>query len=142
MINGVLKTIDAIFKRFRGASDRDDKQMTHLKYSLESFTQPFLYLFTTTSQQILATTEGKNLEVLFKIVRHLCSIFHSLNSATIPEFMEDNLGHFMGSFKYFLTYKTSAKELLEVQDVWFLFFLQTSNFLLISLGRRCSWVIN
>lgn len=117
VINGVLKTIDAIFKRFRGASDRDEKQMTHLKYSLESFTQPFLYLFTTTSQQILNTTDAKLLEALFKIVRHLCSIFHSLNSATIPEFMEDNLAHFMESFKYFLTYKSNVKELMEA-NVW------------------------
>lgn len=114
VINGVLKTVDAIFKRFRGASDRDNQQMTHLKYSLEAFTAPFLFLFKITSEQItLQASNPQALELLFRTVKHLCSIFHSLNSATIPEFMEDNLSHFMEAFKFYLTYKSTAQELTQ-----------------------------
>jgi len=117
VINGVLKTVDSIFKRFRDAHERDDVQMTHLKFSLQKFTEPFLYLFKTTSQQItLHGTNPQALEVLFKSVKHLCSIFQSLNSATIPEFMEDNLNDFMAAFKFFLTYKSTASELMEAKD--------------------------
>jgi len=117
VINGVLKTVDAIFKRFRGACDKDVVQMTHLKFALEKFSPAFLFLFKTTTAQI--TQQENNvqaLQVLFKTVRHLCSIFHSLNSATIPEFMEDNLSDFMASFNFFLTYKSSAPELMEGEN--------------------------
>jgi exportin-2 (importin alpha re-exporter) len=114
MINGVLKTIDAIFKRFRDAYDSDAVQMTHMKFILEVFSTPFLYLFKAITEQItIKADDPKTLEVLFKTVRHLCSIYLSLNSATIPEFMEDNLPQFMGSFKFFLTYKSNAPELME-----------------------------
>jgi exportin-2 (importin alpha re-exporter) len=113
-INGVLKTVDAIFKRFRDACESDAVQMTHLKLSLEIFSPAFLYLFQTTGAQIsLQNDNVVALKVLFSTVRHLCSIFHSLNSPTIPEFMEDNLPHFMESFKFFLTYSSSAPELMD-----------------------------
>lgn len=45
VINGVLKTVDSIFKRFRDSYEADAVQMTHLKYALESFTSPFLFMF-------------------------------------------------------------------------------------------------
>jgi hypothetical protein len=52
VINGVLKTVDSIFKRFRDSYEADAVQMTHLKYSLESFTSPFLYMFKVVSNAL------------------------------------------------------------------------------------------
>ena len=105
VVNGVLKTANSIFKSFR-YGQRSDALYSVIIYSLQRIQEPLLMIFQSTVKQI--DTAGNDLQLLsakIESLRLICRIFYSLNYQDLPEFFEDNMGHWMEGFSKFLQYK-------------------------------------
>ena len=106
--NAVLKTANAIFKRFVNAS-KDDINLYPLKISLEQFQEPMLKLFQTLCQMLMKLNPNdrsltKTVEQLYTGITLLVKIFYSLNWLDLPEFFEDHMKEYFGMFHNFLNY--------------------------------------
>lgn len=102
---GVLRTVNSVCKRFRGAMDTDQVRYP-LKAILDDFQEPLLQLFEIVSQKIDESSSNKEaLTKFFHALRLMARIFYSLNWITIPEFFEDNIDRWMRQFDKFLRYK-------------------------------------
>eukprot|EP01091_Cochliopodium_minus_P009970 TRINITY_DN2578_c0_g1_i1.p1 TRINITY_DN2578_c0_g1~~TRINITY_DN2578_c0_g1_i1.p1 ORF type:complete len:972 (-),score=302.01 TRINITY_DN2578_c0_g1_i1:116-3031(-) len=112
---GALKSANSIFKRYRAFS-ASEKIMIELKNILLHFQEPMLKIFSSVTEMITKTSNGKELEVLFTLINLLLKIFYSLNVVDLPEYFEDHMKEYFGAFIVFLKYKTEAKELVSDDD--------------------------
>ena len=104
VVSGVLKTANAIFKRFRYVARSDDLYRVIL-YTLERIQQPLLTMFVNTGKAVEAFANDKaQLEPRFDQLRSMCRIFFSLNYQDLPEFFEDHMGDWMQEFAKYLQY--------------------------------------
>lgn len=113
VINGVLKTIHSILRRYRH-SFRSEDVLGEIKLILTQLQQPFHDLFMITMQAINTNQTNQDaLKTLFVTANLLCKIFYSLNIVDLPEFFEDNMKVFMEAFRTFLNFQTTFAPLLE-----------------------------
>ncbi|KAI3449282.1 hypothetical protein Pfo_005947 [Paulownia fortunei] len=113
-VNGVLATINSLFKKFR-YQFKTNELLLDLKYCLDNFAKPLLEVFKRTAGFIdQAVGSGTaNVSVLKGYIesqRLCCRIFYSLNFMELPEFFEDHMDEWMIEFKKYLTVKYSALE--------------------------------
>eukprot|EP01138_Halocafeteria_seosinensis_P008166 gb/GECG01008346.1/.p1 GENE.gb/GECG01008346.1/~~gb/GECG01008346.1/.p1 ORF type:complete len:1015 (+),score=119.70 gb/GECG01008346.1/:1-3045(+) len=111
----VLKTVNAVCKRFRGAYDSDAIRVP-LKAILDSFQEILLQLFQFVSSEVDSEKVKNDKDALslhFEALRVMARIFYSLNWITIPEYFEDHMKEWMTEFQKFLQY---ANPLLEDPD--------------------------
>lgn len=113
-VNGILATIDSLFKKFRFEYKTNDL-LLDLKFCLDNFANPLLQVFKRTAGFIdHAVASGTaNVIVLKGYIesqRLCCWIFHSFNYMDLPEFFEDHMDEWMTEFKKYLTVRYSALE--------------------------------
>ncbi|XP_057454837.1 exportin-2 [Lotus japonicus] len=113
-INGILRTANSIFKKFRFQYKTNDL-LLDLKTCLDNFARPLLEIFLKTASLIDAAaanpaTAAANLRPLFESQRLCCRIFYSLNFQELPEFFEDHMGEWMNQFRKYLTTSYPALE--------------------------------
>ncbi|KAH6830093.1 cellular apoptosis susceptibility protein [Perilla frutescens var. hirtella] len=113
-VNGVLATIDSLFKKFRFEYKTNDL-LLDLKFCLENFAKPLLEVFKRTAGYIdhAVGSGAANAGVLKGYIesqRSCCWIFHSFNYMDLPEFFEDHMDEWMIEFKKYLTVRYSTLE--------------------------------
>ncbi|ERN11678.1 exportin-2 [Amborella trichopoda] len=110
VINGILRTSNSIFKKFRFQYKTNDL-LLDLKYCLDGFAAPLLEIFLKTGQLIAGNPNSADvLCPLFECQRLCCRIFYSLNFQELPEFFEDHMVEWMGDFRNYLTTSYPALE--------------------------------
>lgn len=110
VVNGVLKTANSIFKRFRYVG-RSDELYNIIAYSLERIQAPLLTLFVETGKAIDAYHNDPNqLVPRLESLRLMCRIFFSLNYQDLPEFFEDHMKEWMEQFAKYLQYSNPCVE--------------------------------
>ncbi|KAL3622256.1 hypothetical protein CASFOL_033667 [Castilleja foliolosa] len=112
-VNGVLATINSLFKKFR-YQFKTNELLLDLKYCLDNFAKPLLEVFKRTAGFLdLAISGPPNAIVLKGYIesqRLCCRIFYSLNFMDLPEFFEDHMDEWMIEFQKYLTVKYPALE--------------------------------
>ncbi|GAB4838288.1 hypothetical protein Ancab_027816 [Ancistrocladus abbreviatus] len=112
-INGILGTVNSLFKKFRYQYKTNDL-LLDLKYCLDNFAAPLLQVFMRTAALIdTAASSGSpaaTLKPLLESQRLCCRIFYSLNYQDLPEFFEDHMKEWMTEFRKYLTTKYPALE--------------------------------
>ncbi|XP_051129556.1 exportin-2-like [Andrographis paniculata] len=113
-VNGVLATINSLFKKFR-YQFKTNELLLDLKYCLDNFAKPLLEVFKRTAGYMdhVVSSAGSNPSVLKGYIesqRLCCRIFYSLNFMELPEFFEDHMDEWMIEFKKYLTVKYPALE--------------------------------
>ena len=106
IINGVLRSANAILKRFRYAF-KSDALYLQLLFCLNNFAAPFTELFTWACgvlEEVAKTGESGKLHMIMETLRLCCRIFFSLNWQDLPEFFEDNMERWMGPFAKLLAF--------------------------------------
>jgi len=106
--NAVLKTANAIFKRFVNVS-KTDENLYPLKIALDQFQEPMLKLFQTLCQMLMKINPNDRsakgtVEQLYTGITLVVKMFYSLNWLDLPEFFEDNMKEYFGMFHQFLNY--------------------------------------
>jgi exportin-2 (importin alpha re-exporter) len=105
VVNGVLRTANSIFKRFRFAGKSDDLYRVIL-YALHEIQAPLLTLFLTLGKAIDEfPNDPAQLVPRFEALRLICRIFYSLNFHDLPEFFEDHIDEWMKGFAKYLEYQ-------------------------------------
>ncbi|KAE9466053.1 hypothetical protein C3L33_02034, partial [Rhododendron williamsianum] len=112
-VNGVLSTVNSIFKNFRHQYDTKDVAID-LKYCIDNFAEALLMIFKRTAGLIdnigVSGGQAAILRPLVESQRLCCRIFYSLNFLVLPECFEDHMGEWMGEFQKYLTVKFSVLE--------------------------------
>ncbi|PIN12388.1 Nuclear export receptor CSE1/CAS (importin beta superfamily) [Handroanthus impetiginosus] len=113
-VNGVLATINSLFKKFRYQFKTNDL-LLDLKYCLDNFAKPLLEVFKRTAgflDQAVGSgaASASVLKGYIESQRLSCRIFYSLNFMELPEFFEDHMDEWMIEFKKYLTVTYSALE--------------------------------
>lgn len=113
-VNGILATIDSLFKKFRFEYKTNDL-LLDLKFCLDNFANPLLQVFKRTAGFLdhAVASGAANVIVLKGYIesqRLCCWIFHSFNYMDLPEFFEDHMDEWMTEFKKYLTVRYSALE--------------------------------
>lgn len=112
-VNGVLATINSLFKKFRYEYKSNDL-LLDLKYCLDNFAETLWQIFERTSaliNTVLASGgQPATLRPLIESQRLCCRIFYSLNFQDLPEFFEDTMDKWMLEFKNYLTVKYPTLE--------------------------------
>jgi exportin-2 (importin alpha re-exporter) len=112
-INGILATVNSLFKKFR-YEFKTNELLLDLKYCLEQFQQPLLEVFNRTvaviKSVVASGAAAANLRPLIESQRLCCRIFYSLNYQDLPEFFENNMDQWMSEFKDILTAKFPTLE--------------------------------
>jgi exportin-2 (importin alpha re-exporter) len=105
VVNGVLKTANSIFKRFRYVG-RSDELYKIIAYTLERIQVPLLTLFVETGKAVDAfANDPAQLVPRLEALRTMNRIFYSLNYQDLPEFFEDHMNEWMEQFSKYLQYK-------------------------------------
>jgi len=102
-INGCLRTVHSIFKRYR-YEIKSNELWTEIKYVLDNFAKPLTDLFTKALQT--AGEQANNpeaLKVVYQSLGLMAKVFYSLNYQDLPEFFEDNMKVWMDGFHSLLT---------------------------------------
>ncbi len=100
VINGVLRSANAILKRFRYAF-KSDALFLQLLFCLQHFAAPLTELFTwacSVLEEAAAANDQARLHTVMETLRLCARVFFSLNWQDIPEFFEDNMDRWMGPF--------------------------------------------
>ncbi|KAL6575622.1 hypothetical protein OROHE_000999 [Orobanche hederae] len=113
-VNGILATIDSLFKKFTYEFKTNDL-MLDLKYCLDNFAKPLLEVFKRTAGFIDQSvgSGAPNASVIKGYIDSqslCCRIFYSLNFVDLPEFFEDHMNEWMVEFEKYLTVKYHALE--------------------------------
>ncbi|KAI5647112.1 hypothetical protein M9H77_33117 [Catharanthus roseus] len=113
-VNGVLATLNSLFKKFRYQFKTNDL-LLDLKYCLDNFAKPLLEVFKRTANLIdQAVASGAATAAILRPYiesqKLCCRIFYSLNFQELPEFFEDHMEEWMIEFKKYLTVKYPALE--------------------------------
>lgn len=104
VVNGVLRTADSIFKRFRHV-ERSDGLYAVIIYTLNLIQEPLLMLFVQTSRQVDGLVNVvPQLTPRLESLRLMARIYFSLCFQDLPEYMEDHMSEWMGEFAKFLQY--------------------------------------
>lgn len=108
-VNGVLATINSLFKKFR-YQFKTNELLLDLKYCLDNFAKPLLEVFKRTVNLIdqavaCGAANAATLKLYIESQRLCCRIFYSLNFQELPEFFEDHMDEWMIEFKKYLTVK-------------------------------------
>lgn len=105
IVNGVLRTADSIFKRFRHVQ-RNDTLYAVIIYTLNLIQEPLLTLFVQTSRHVDGlANDVAQLTPRLESLRIMARIYFSLVFQDLPEYMEDHMNDWMGEFAKFLQYK-------------------------------------
>ncbi|KAL6077585.1 Exportin-2 [Balamuthia mandrillaris] len=116
VINGVLRTIHSIFKRYRHQY-KSDAILRELQYILGVFEKPFLQLFLALSKAVESNASQPSvLRVLFVSLDLVAKIYYSLCYVDLPDYFEDTLNESMGEFHKYLNFKSTAPELVSDDD--------------------------
>lgn len=109
VVNGVLKTANSIFKRFRYVG-RCDELYTVILYTLQRIQQRLLVEFVRMGQavEMFANDPAQLAPRFLDALCSMCRIFYSLNSQDLPEFFEDHMAEWMGEFAEYLQYNNPA----------------------------------
>jgi exportin-2 (importin alpha re-exporter) len=108
IIIGALETVNSIFHRYRYEA-KSQKLWEEIKFVLDHFQEPLTAVFEQSCKGVV--THAANPEMLKKIFQALeleCQVFHSLNFQDIPEFFEEKMSTWFGSFQHFLKYTNPA----------------------------------
>lgn len=111
-VNGILATLNSLFKKFRYQFKTNDL-LLDLKYCLDNFAKPLLEVFKRTAaliDQAVATGANASLKPYIESQRLCCRIFYSLNFQELPEFFEDHMDEWMTDFQKYLTVKYPVVE--------------------------------
>lgn len=113
-VNGVLATVDSLFKKFQHQFKTNDL-LLDLKYCLDIFAKPLLEVFKRTANlidQLVASgaANAATLKPFIESQKLCCRIFYSLNYQELPAFFEDHMSEWMVEFKKYLTVKYPALE--------------------------------
>ncbi|CAL1352797.1 unnamed protein product [Linum trigynum] len=106
-VNGILGTVNSIFKKFR-YEYADNDLCIDLKYCIDIFAAPLLEIFLRTAEVINSAAKAagasvETLKPLFESQRLCCRIYYSLNFQGMPEFFEDHIKEWMTEFAKYLT---------------------------------------
>jgi exportin-2 (importin alpha re-exporter) len=108
VVNGVLKTANSIFKRFRYV-DRGDELYTVILSTLQRIQEPLLVEFVRMGQAVeMFANDPAQLAPRLDALCSMCRIFYSLNYQDLPEFFEDHMAEWMGEFAKYLHYSNPA----------------------------------
>nr|GEV75011.1 exportin-2 [Tanacetum cinerariifolium] len=99
-VNGVLATVNSLFKKFR-YQYKSDPLLLDLKYCLDNFAPT---LSSTVKKNSGVGGDAIAAKQLVKAQRLCCRIFYSLNFLDLPEVFEDYADEWMDHFKNYLTY--------------------------------------
>nr|GFB77925.1 exportin-2 [Tanacetum cinerariifolium] len=99
-VNGVLATVNSLFKKFR-YQYKSDLLLLDLKYCLDNFAPTLLSTVKKVSGVGGDVVAAKQ---LVEAQRLCCRIFYSLNFLDFPEFFEDYADEWMDHFKNYLMY--------------------------------------
>lgn len=102
IINGVLRTVHSLFKRYRHEF-KSQALWTEIKLVLDTFAAPLTELFKKTMD--LAKVHANNvvaIKVLYSSLALICKVFYSLNFQDLPEYFEDNMKIWMENFHLLL----------------------------------------
>lgn len=114
IIQGVLKTADSIFRKYRDEFTDNDDIVDEIKHILESWVNPMLVLYKNILAAIPNASSNKALITkLFECLELLTEIYYSLTNLVLPEFFDDHLEEFMTGFSNILAYNN---ELLESKE--------------------------
>lgn len=103
IINGVLQTAHSIFKRYR-YEFKSQTLWEEIKYVLDAFAQPLTELLVATMALSKKHKEEIGpLKIIYSSLALMAKLFYSLNSQDLPEYFEDNMQTWMGSFHELLT---------------------------------------
>ncbi|XP_047319796.1 exportin-2 [Impatiens glandulifera] len=108
-VNGILGTINSIFKKFRFQYKTNDL-LLDLKYCLDHFASSLLKIFLRTTALMNNVTDAVTLKPLIESQRLCCRIFYSLNFQELPEFFEDHMREWMTEFQKYLTVRYPTLE--------------------------------
>eukprot|EP00020_Sapocribrum_chincoteaguense_P002626 CAMPEP_0170746360 /NCGR_PEP_ID=MMETSP0437-20130122/8767_1 /TAXON_ID=0 /ORGANISM="Sexangularia sp." /LENGTH=974 /DNA_ID=CAMNT_0011085105 /DNA_START=96 /DNA_END=3020 /DNA_ORIENTATION=- len=108
---GVLRLLHSVTKQFRVGSETDPVYAERVSHIINKFGQCHLQVYTALAEAFAASPSPS--PTLVRSLGYCVKIFLSLNSVTIPEFFEDNLAGYMGSFVRFLTVRNPAAALVE-----------------------------
>ncbi|XP_072017606.1 exportin-2-like [Amphiura filiformis] len=98
IINGVLRTVHSLFKRYRHEF-KSQELWTEIKLVLDTFAAPLTDLFNKTME--LAKTHANDpvaIKILYNSLALICKVFYSLNFQDLPEYFEDNMQTWMAHF--------------------------------------------
>lgn len=102
VVNGVLKTANAIFKSFRYVQ-RSDELYRIILYTLLGIQAPLLALLKQTGQAIEAFGDDPfQLKPRLETVRLILRIVYSLNYQDLPEYFEEHMQDWMEEFARYL----------------------------------------
>ena len=116
LINGSLRTAEAILKRYRNQF-KEENIIRELKYVLPIIQGPLLELAIHLTKHIASGEGDADSQVnAFRAILHVTNIFYSLNEVDLPEFFEEHAEEWMEVFLMFLSYKTNNERILEHPD--------------------------
>ncbi|CAI9272020.1 unnamed protein product [Lactuca saligna] len=102
-VNGVLTTVNSLFKKFR-YQFKSDPVLLDLKYCVDNFAAPLLSTVESISGKINAAARSvATVRQLIEAQILCCRISYSLNNLDLPAFFEDNADKWMNEFKNYLT---------------------------------------
>nr|KAJ0223855.1 hypothetical protein LSAT_V11C200074710 [Lactuca sativa] len=102
-VNGILMTINSLFKKFR-YQFKSDPVLLDLKYCMDNFAAPLLSTVESISGKINAAARSvATVRQLIEAQILCCRISYSLNNLDLPAFFEDNADKWMNEFKNYLT---------------------------------------
>ncbi|EDQ90557.1 uncharacterized protein MONBRDRAFT_35084 [Monosiga brevicollis MX1] len=115
-INGVLRTMNPLFRRYRFAQ-RSDRLWSEIKYVLDLTAQPLTTLFQNTFD-LVKQNEGNisTLKVLIDSIRLICEVFYSLNYQDLAAFFEDNMSTWMEGFAAVLELPENKALMADIED--------------------------
>lgn len=106
-INGVLRTANPLFKRYR-FEDKSDKLWTEIKIVLEQFAEPLTTLFSNSLTSLQTHRDQPAIaKILLDSLLLMCKIFYSLNFQDLPEQFEDRMEIWMKGFHNLLEFPFS-----------------------------------
>lgn len=97
LMEGVLKSLDAIFMRYRLES-KSQELWKEIKYVLQCTSGPLLQVYQKCIALFSTVKDSPTVSLLLGILNHLTSIFHSLSFQDIPEEFENVLDQWISPF--------------------------------------------
>ncbi|KAL7612913.1 hypothetical protein Lser_V15G08803 [Lactuca serriola] len=101
-VNGILSTLNSLFKRFR-QEVKSNPILFDLKYCSDNFAAQLLSTAESISSKINGVGCVATLRQLLEARRLCCMIFYSLNVLDVPEKFSDKADEWMNEFKNYLS---------------------------------------
>lgn len=110
-INGVLRTIHAVVRKFRYEFSKDIEDA--VVFTIPKLAEPLLGLFKVTMEHLKSQDSLTALMPLLRCVEYVLKIFYSLSYVTLAQVIEDHLDDWMTEFQYLLQWTPEIAELYE-----------------------------